>query len=409
MSAKVDLTGSSFGCLTVIEQDGRIGKTLAWKCKCECGNTVRRRTSDLNSLRYPTCICDKMRPKRHDLKGKVFGRLLVIEEIESKTKGVTWRCLCDCGNEKITKTSYLVHGKLKSCGCLKIEVLQATAENLTGMKFGRLTVIEKSERIGKYTAWKCLCDCGKYKNVKSSYLKNNETKSCGCLQIESMIKNGKYDRAEISKNKEDKAIERMVGSRQGNLEITRLLKYDKWGKRVWECLCDCGKICKAYDSHFKTGVRISCGCLKGRDKWTGYMGLSGDFFKKLRRSAEARDLEFNLTKEYLWELFLKQEQKCALTGVDLFLSKSRTKYGLSTASLDRIDSDLGYIEGNVQFVHKYVNIMKRSLTDEFFIGLCKLVVRKHDPSYIINEDEIINLDNTDLIKTERSNRKSRQG
>ena len=48
-----------------------------------------------------------------------------------------------------------------------------------------------------------------------------------------------------------------------------------------------------------------------------------------------------------------------------------------TASLDRIDSSKGYIEGNVQWVHKRVNLMKGNMSTENFIEWCNLVVKNN--------------------------------
>ena len=60
-------------------------------------------------------------------------------------------------------------------------------ENLTGRKFGRLLVIEfKRLRNENIPEWVCLCECGNEKVIRSSSLKNGSTKSCGCLQKEIM-------------------------------------------------------------------------------------------------------------------------------------------------------------------------------------------------------------------------------
>lgn len=57
--------------------------------------------------------------------------------------------------------------------------------DLTGQRFGRLTVIGKSDRSGnRRTYWKCICDCGKECEVRSSHLRSGSTKSCGCYGIE---------------------------------------------------------------------------------------------------------------------------------------------------------------------------------------------------------------------------------
>ena len=57
-------------------------------------------------------------------------------------------------------------------------------KDLTGMKFGRLTVIERAENKDKYVCWLCKCDCGNEVVVKGFLLKNGHTKSCGCLHDE---------------------------------------------------------------------------------------------------------------------------------------------------------------------------------------------------------------------------------
>jgi hypothetical protein len=51
----------------------------------------------------------------------------------------------------------------------------------------------------------------------------------------------------------------------------------------------------------------------------------------------------------------------------------RCKDNTHTASLDRIDSSKGYFKGNVQWIHKDLNVMKMDLTEEKFIDYCKLV------------------------------------
>ena len=95
----------------------------------------------------------------------------------------------------------------------------------------------------------------------------------------------------------------------------------------------------------------------------------------LRIRARNRKLAYNLSGEYLWELFLKQDRKCALSGQELFFPKAwgvRSKTDI-TASLDRIDSTKGYIVGNVQWVHKTINVMKMDMSDSEFINICKMV------------------------------------
>lgn len=67
-----------------------------------------------------------------------------------------------------------------------------------------------------------------------------------------------------------------------------------------------------------------------------------------------RKIEFNLTIEYLWNLYITQNRKCAITGNEL--------PNILEASLDRIDSSKGYIEGNVQWVTVQANKCKHILS-----------------------------------------------
>lgn len=55
-------------------------------------------------------------------------------------------------------------------------------KDLTGQKFGRLTVIERAENKGSQTYWRCKCECGKEVIVNAYCLTHNHTKSCGCFR-----------------------------------------------------------------------------------------------------------------------------------------------------------------------------------------------------------------------------------
>lgn len=66
--------------------------------------------------------------------------------------------------------------------------------NLTGQKFGRLTVIKRVENKGKRVCWLCQCICGKEKIAAGSDLRGGITRSCGCLQIES-----RYNKKKLNK------------------------------------------------------------------------------------------------------------------------------------------------------------------------------------------------------------------
>ena len=127
--------------------------------------------------------------KQDELLGKRFDRLLVLSFVEEKkdkrgNKHWYWLCQCDCGNIKVIDGHGLIYGHTHSCGCLK------HGADLTGQKFGRLTVIKEAEsqirkdKKGRKKMWLCKCDCGNEHTVLQDSLVNGTTKSCGCLAHE---------------------------------------------------------------------------------------------------------------------------------------------------------------------------------------------------------------------------------
>lgn len=58
-------------------------------------------------------------PKFIDLTGKTFGKLTVIKKMDDKVGNhIMWLCKCDCGNVKTIRGSSLTSGESKSCGCV---------------------------------------------------------------------------------------------------------------------------------------------------------------------------------------------------------------------------------------------------------------------------------------------------
>ncbi len=129
-----------------------------------------------------------------DLTGQRFGRLVVLGREGNARIGKdgqyrpAWRCICDCGTECIVAGTNLRSGNTKSCGCLRKR--GRPVKDLTGRRFGRLTVIRQT---GVYRApkarksaaiWLCRCDCGTEIRARADQLRQGEVKSCGCLRDE---------------------------------------------------------------------------------------------------------------------------------------------------------------------------------------------------------------------------------
>lgn len=124
-----------------------------------------------------------------DLTGQRFGRLTVLERMENKGGRVCWRCRCDCGRIHSATSHDLKAGKVKSCGCLRHDCSRKTVD-LTGRRFGRLTVLYPTEERDKNgtVVWKCRCDCGKETKVSENGLVHGNYRSCGCLKREAQQK-----------------------------------------------------------------------------------------------------------------------------------------------------------------------------------------------------------------------------
>ncbi len=282
-----DLSGKIFGRLTVLyrvkpptpqKQRG----IVFWKCKCSCGNEKIIRASCLTSGSTKSCGClisERITKYNHqrkntrnnqsilapdeipigkaeDLRGQRYGKLTVLYRVErlnsydKSIHGTFWKCKCDCGNEIITAAQSLKTGRSISCGCAHKEFMKelgkSTSIDLTGQKYGKLTVLERVENIGYgQVSWLCQCDCGNKTIVTSNALRSGNTKSCGCLNY-----NAKND---------------LTGQRFGKLTAICQVSKPKGCKTkgsYWKCKCDCGNIIIRPASYLQSGHALSCGCTK---------------------------------------------------------------------------------------------------------------------------------------------------
>jgi hypothetical protein len=109
--------------------------------------------------------------------------------------------------------------------------------------------------------------------------------------------------------------------------------------------------------------------------------MTSTHWNNIVNGAKARDMPMAVTPEYLSRLFDEQSGRCALTGVPIVLDvdcDARLAVRNSTASLDRIDSSVGYVPGNCRWVHRTINIMRNMLSDDAFVAWCRLVVEHRD-------------------------------
>lgn len=138
---------------------------------------------------------------------------------------------------------------------------------------------------------------------------------------------------------------------------------------IWECM-DCGtKGGPSMTPSITRDKRPAC-CYqspkgKSASRWIGYEELTGVWLHSYKYNAQKRGIEWSVSPEYLWELWLNQHRQCYYTG--------RILVHGDTASLDRIDNNQGYVIGNVKWVHRNVNRMKSNFTDAEFLAICSEV------------------------------------
>ena len=123
------------------------------------------------------------------------------------------------------------------------------AQNLIGNKYGKLTVLSKTdERKHGYVVYECLCDCGNHHKVTSYALKSGNIKSCGCSKKETLS---------------IKAESQMIGKKFGLLTVIGKDEMNKSpnGSYKWLCQCECGNTCSVSTQNLKQNKTQSCGCL----------------------------------------------------------------------------------------------------------------------------------------------------
>lgn len=145
-----------------------------------------------------------------------------------------------------------------------------------------------------------------------------------------------------------------------------------------EATCECGntKLVSAYS--ISKGVSTGCkecqnatyvGC--NNPSWKGGKFIGSSLFTRIKRQAKTRQILFSIRMKDIEKLYELQNGKCALTNLPISFTDN-------TASLDRIDSKLGYTIDNIQWVHKDINRMKNEYNMEYFLHMCSLIVENNN-------------------------------
>lgn len=167
---------------------------VMWNCECLlCGRDFVARGNNLTSGNTTSCGCNNKecvsKAQLHDLTGQRFGRWFVNGRAPDQIrpngdKKTMWDCVCDCGTRKDVLADKLINGESTSCGCYAKEIASKRfTHDLTGKRFGHLTVIRRVSKPGQPVLWECICDCGTIVVVRAMCLKKGQTQSCGCRKF----------------------------------------------------------------------------------------------------------------------------------------------------------------------------------------------------------------------------------
>jgi hypothetical protein len=186
--------------------------------------------------------------------------------------------------------------------------------SFVGKKINQLTILEHVS----YRRVKVKCDCGKEKECDFYDLKRNKIKSCGCAKNTPELR-------ELARKRAYKLIEIGAFNRGGDLHSKEFRDF----KYIFKCIKN-----------------------------------------KNRKSS-------NITLEDLKDCWDKQHGKCAYTNTLLILPTHKNHKlevpNWRVASVDRIDSNLGYIKDNIQFVSRTINYAKHTMKHDDMINFINFI------------------------------------
>lgn len=138
----IDLTGKTFGRLTVIGRSGSASGHPTWDCVCSCG---KRQSLALSNVKNAGTDCPHG-PRFDDITGQRFGRLTVTGFAgHNRHRQTRWSALCECGGETVVTRLALTTRCTQSCGCLKADTTRARST-----KHGRAP---RENREPEYAVW----------------------------------------------------------------------------------------------------------------------------------------------------------------------------------------------------------------------------------------------------------------
>jgi hypothetical protein len=229
-------------------------------------------------------------------------------------------------------------------------------KDLTGIRFGRLVVLGKSEKkIQRGSFWNAQCDCGEKVTVNRIHLIQSSTKSCGCLYA-----------TRLQKPKD------LTGLRFGRLVVTGSAVGSRYGTSTWLTKCDCGQTVTVSRRDLVAGCTISCGCRQAeiranlkfvKSRLPNDVYGQRDLLRVYKRNARYRNLIFDLTEQEFTNITTSPCSYCGAPPSPRSISEGR--FYLCNG-IDRVDNARGYTTDNVVPCCSACNTAKGTLSKGSF-------------------------------------------
>ena len=242
----------------------------------------------------------------------------------------------------------------------------------------------------------------KIDNSKLSVLLDEGRSTTEIMQIMNISRStlGRYIK-KLGKNKFDSSpLEFGAIFGNGNIQILEQIagRYEKGNgsiRQVYKVKClRCNNISEMLRSNIvRKGNKFCKFCAEqgtGHINWKGYEEINGALLYEYQYGAKNRGLSFNISIQDMWNLFLRQNHKCALSGIELtFDPNVKWTDKKITASLDRIDSSRGYELDNIQWIHQDLQRIKMNMEQVEFLDWCKKVADYQNGLVNYNNDEAL--------------------
>lgn len=347
---RVPAVGDVFGDLTVtaVPETRRVSRD-EWTCNCKCGATGVRLRGNVLLQGQISCGCatGRGKPKIPAL-GETFHRLTVIAlPVKQRVSRDKWTCLCACGNPTalLVLGERLVHGQVKSCGCLDKENKASRTEYyrcrkmaarswrtmLRSVQFGGAVVDDHWQDFERF-----FTDLGE--RPPGTLLSRHDL-------------SGPFSRDNCFWEERRSQIERV---RRKSPALLDLEATDGSTKRCTKCLVEKPLV------DFSASHRGSEPIIQSRCK-TCYASFAKelnrrDIGKRLLQAAKSRAIKAGIAFDLTVEDIAPLPARCPVFGIEL--KRSSVDDRDASYTIDRFDNDRGYVRGNVAVISWLANRLK---------------------------------------------------